>query len=250
MSRNIIKIKDLNYFYPDNTMAISRVSLDIYEGESMGIIGPNGAGKTTLLLHLNGILKGKGTVEVFGIPVNDSNLQKIRRNVQIVFQDPDDQLFMPTVFDDIAFGPLNIGHSKKEVKELVRIALEHVEMQGYEDRCSHHLSFGEKKRIAIATCLAMKPEILILDEPSIGLDPRSRRHLIQFLKSCKITLLIASHDIEMVLEICSRVSIMDQGTIVDVGEPKKILSNQELLESHGLEMPLSLSKLLRAERGG
>lgn len=236
----MIKVRNLEYAYPDGTKALSSVDPSVEKGESVGLIGPNGAGKTTLLLHLNGILKGSGQIEVCGMPINNGNLRKIRRRVQIVFQDPDDQLFMPTVFDDLAFGPLNMGHPKETVEHLVKEALEAVEMEGYENRCPHHLSFGEKKRIAIATCLAMQPEILILDEPSISLDPRARRHLIQFLKGLEVTRIIATHDLEMVLELCSKVSIVDKGKIIAQGKPKEILSQEGLLEAHGLEVPLSI----------
>ncbi len=242
-SSNGVNIRDLEYTYPDGTRALNGVTLRVKRGESIGIIGPNGAGKTTLLLHLNGILKGNGEVEICGMSMNDGNLLKIRRRVQIVFQDPDDQLFMPTVFDDLAFGLLNMGHSREEIGYLAEKGLRDVGMEGYEGRCPHHLSFGEKKRIAIATCLAMQPEILILDEPSISLDPRARRHLIQFLKSLKTTKIIATHDLEMVLELCDKVSIIDKGEIIAQGGPKEILKEKDFLESHGLEVPLSIRLL-------
>lgn len=239
----MINVKNLEYAYPDGTRALNGVTLEVKAGESIGIIGPNGAGKTTLLLHLNGILRGKGEMGICKMAVNNGNLGQIRKKVQIVFQDPDDQLFMPSVFDDLAFGPLNMGHSREKIERLVKEALGDVEMEGYEERCPHHLSFGEKKRIAIATCLAMQPEILILDEPTISLDPRARRHLIQFLKGLKVTKIIAAHDLEMVLELCDRVSIIDEGVIVAQGEPGEILKEKDLLEAHGLEVPLSISLL-------
>ena len=237
----IIKIRNLEYVYPDGTRALKGVNLDISKGESVGLIGPNGAGKSTLLLHLNGILKGtKGSVEVLGMRVEDKNLAKIRRKVAIVFQEPDDQLFMPTVFDDVAFGPVNSGYSKEKVKEKVKKALRQVRMEGYEDRCSHHLSLGEKKKISIATVLSMDPEILILDEPTISLDPGARRELIKLLKDLNITKIIAGHDLELIVEICSRVVLLDKGEIVTNGDPREVLSNKALMELHGLEVPLSL----------
>ncbi|HHF98558.1 MAG TPA: ATP-binding cassette domain-containing protein [Candidatus Aerophobetes bacterium] len=237
----IIKIRNLEYVYPDGTRALKGVNLDISKGESVGLIGPNGAGKSTLLLHLNGILKGtKGSVEVLGMRVEDKNLAKIRRKVAIVFQEPDDQLFMPTVFDDVAFGPVNSGYSKEKVKEKVKKALRQVRMEGYEDRCSHHLSLGEKKKISIATVLSMDPEILILDEPTISLDPGARRELIKLLKDLNITKIIAGHDLELIVEICSRVVLLDEGEIVTNGDPREVLSNKSLMELHGLEVPLSL----------
>jgi len=237
----IIKIRNLEYVYPDGTRALKGVNLDISKGESVGLIGPNGAGKSTLLLHLNGILKGtKGSVEVLGMRMEDKNLAKIRRKVAIVFQEPDDQLFMPTVFDDVAFGPVNSDYSKEKVKEKVKKALRQVRMEGYEDRCSHHLSLGEKKKISIATVLSMDPEILILDEPTISLDPGARRELIKLLKDLNITKIIAGHDLELIVEICSRVVLLDEGEIVTNGDPREVLSNKSLMELHGLEVPLSL----------
>jgi cobalt/nickel transport system ATP-binding protein len=236
----MININGLEYTYPDGTKALNGVDLEVKRGESIGIIGPNGAGKTTLLLHLNGILRGKGKIEVCGMPINNGNLEKIRKKVQIIFQDPDDQLFMPTVFDDVAFGLLNIGYPKEKIEHAVKVALRCVEMEGYQQRCSHHLSFGEKKRIAIATCLAMQPEVLAFDEPTISLDPRARRHLIRFLKVLDVTKIIATHDLELVLAVCSRVSIIDKGKIIAQGQTREILQDEELLEAHGLEVPLSI----------
>jgi cobalt/nickel transport system ATP-binding protein len=239
--KKIIRIKNLEYAYPDGTKALKGIDLDIFSQESVGLIGPNGAGKSTLLLHLNGILKGRqGSVEVLGMKVEEKNLIKIRQKVAIVFQQPDDQLFMPTVFDDVAFGPINAGYSKEKVREKVREALKEVRMEDYEKRCSHHLSFGEKKRISLATVLSMQPEILILDEPTSNLDPRARRNLIKLLKDLNLSKIIAGHDLELILEICPRVILLDEGKIVANGGTKKILSNKSLMESHGLEVPLSL----------
>jgi len=241
--KRIIKIRNLEYTYPDETRALKGINLEIFKSECIGLIGPNGAGKSTLLLHLNGILRAtKGEVEVLGMRVEKENLVKIRQKVAIVFQEPDDQLFMPTVFDDVAFGPANLGYSKQEIKEKVKKALKQVAMEGWEERCSHHLSLGEKKKISIATVLSIDPEILILDEPTISLDPRGRREIIQLLKNLNITKIIAGHDLEMILEICSRVVLLDEGKIVTNGNPKKVLSDKSLMESHGLEVPLSLQQ--------
>ncbi len=239
--KKIIEIENLEYSYPDNTNALRGIDLDIFRGESIGLIGPNGAGKSTLLLHLNGILrKGPGSIEILGMKVEEKNLIRIRQKVAIVFQEPDDQLFMPTVFDDVAFGPINTGYSEEEVRKRVEEALKGVGMTGYEKRCSHHLSLGEKKRISLATVLSMQPEILILDEPTSNLDPRARRHLIELLENLSLTKIVAGHDLELILEICQRVILLDKGRIVTDGETRKLLSDKSLMEYHGLEVPLSL----------
>ncbi len=241
LEKQMIKVENLSYAYPDGREALKNINLNIFEGESIGIIGPNGAGKTTLLLHLNGILENKqGAVEILGMRTTQKNLQEIRKKIGIVFQNPDDQLFMPTVFDDTAFGPLNAGYSEIEVREKVRKALKEVNMEGREERCTHHLSLGEKKRISIATVLSMEPDILILDEPSSSLDPRTRRQLIDLLKSLKQTRIVASHDLELVREVCQKVFLFDEGSVVAEGEVDKIMRDKGLLESHGLEAPLSL----------
>ena len=239
--KEIIKIRGLKYTYPDGTKALQGVDLSIFEGESIGLIGPNGAGKSTLLLHLNGILKGSGQVEIMRLEITDENLDFIRSKVGLVFQDPEDQLFMPTVFDDVAFGLVNMGKALEEVTTSVSEALEEVDMLDSMKRVSHHLSFGEKKRISLATVLSMKPEILVLDEPSSNLDPRSRRHLIEVLRSIKVAKIISGHDLELILDICNKVVVLDKGKIAAYGGAKEIISNRLLMESHGLEVPLSLS---------
>ncbi len=239
--KQVIEIKNLSYTYPDDKEALKDMNLDVSEGECIGIVGPNGAGKSTLLLHLNGILQGKGEVSVFGLEVNAKNLAQIRRKVGLVFQDPDDQLFMPTVFDDVAFGPINMGLDEGTVRVLVRETLEAVGMQDSVNRLAHHLSFGEKKRISIATVLSMKPEILVLDEPSSNLDPKARRHLIGLLSDFRLTKVIASHDLELILDICDRVIVLYRGQVVTGGGTKEILSDKSLMASTGLEVPLSLS---------
>lgn len=238
--KKIIEIKDLNYSYPDGTTALGGVSLDIFENESIGLIGPNGAGKSTLLLHLNGIFRGNNHIKILGREINNENLCFVRSKVGLVFQDPDNQLFMPTVFDDVAFGPLNMGVAKKEVISAVDSALEEVDMLYAKRRPSHHLSFGEKKRISLATVLSMNLEILALDEPSSNLDPKHRRCLINLLKSFNLTKIIATHDLDLVLETCSRVILLDKGSVVAEGEAFEVLSNKSLLEAHSLELPASL----------
>jgi cobalt transport protein ATP-binding subunit len=207
------------------------------EGEKVALVGPNGAGKSTLMLHLNGILSGRGDVMVGGKRLRRDNLPAVRAMVGLVFQNPDDQLFSPTVFEDVAFGPLHMGLPMKEVEARVASALEAVRMSGFRDRLSHHLSVGEKKRIAIATVLSMHPQILVLDEPSAGLDPRARRTLINLLRELPITMLVSTHDMKLVQELFPRTIVMDEGQIVADGQTKEMLENEELLNAHGLEKP-------------
>ncbi len=230
----------MSYSYPDKTEALSDINLDVFEGESLGIIGPNGAGKSTLLLHLNGILRGNSCIKIFDLEINDKNLVWVRSKVGLVFQDPDNQLFMPTVFDDVAFGPVNMSLPKEDVEKSVNEALKEVDMISAIKRSSHHLSFGEKKRVSIATVLSMKPQILALDEPSSNLDPKHRRVLIDFLQTLNLTKIIATHDLDLVLQICSKTAVIDKGRIIAVSDTLDILGNKSLLEAHDLEMPCSL----------
>jgi cobalt/nickel transport system ATP-binding protein len=232
-----IEVKDLYFSYPDGHPALHGVNLYISPGEKVALVGPNGAGKSTLLLHLNGILHDRGEVFVCGKPVEKETLGEVRASVGLVFQDPDDQLFSPTVFDDVAFGPLYMGLPEREVRGRVEQALKSVGMEGFEGRVSHHLSNGEKKRVAIATVLAMDPEILVLDEPTSGLDPRSRRGLINLLQELPQTMLISTHDIRMVLELFERTIVIDGGEIIFDGLTKDLLSDVAFLEEHGLESP-------------
>ncbi|MBA7683399.1 Cobalt import ATP-binding protein CbiO [subsurface metagenome] len=235
MSERAISITNLSYTYPDGTPGLRGISLDIIRGESVGVIGPNGAGKTTLLLHLNGIFMSRnGNVEVLGKGMKKENIKGIRRSVGLVFQDPDDQLFMPTVFDDVAFGPINMGYAEAEVRESVTRALDGVGMTGYEQRSPHHLSIGEKKRIAIATALAMNPEILVIDEPTANLDPGSKWSLIGLLKRLPMTKIVASHDLELVQALCPRTIILDQGKVIVDGATAHVLADIPLLVAHGL----------------
>lgn len=240
MKRPIVELTDVRFTYPDGTPALAGVNLSISPGQTLGLIGPNGAGKSTLLLHLNGILKQHGSVKVSDMEVVDKNLALIRRKVGLVFQDPDAQLFMPTVFDDVAFGPINMQLPEKAVKETVIKALELVDMLGAMKRSSHHLSFGEKKRISIATVLSMHPEVLVLDEPTSNLDPKHRRGLIRLLQELPVTKIIATHDLESVIELCDSAAVIDRGRIIAQGDVLSILSDKSLLESHGLEVPHSL----------
>jgi len=231
----VIAIDNLSFSYPDGQQALRSVSLNINRGDSVAIIGPNGAGKSTLVLHLNGILRSQnGAVKVFGRPVNEENLRWVRSRVGLVFQDPDDQLFSPTVFDDVAFGPINMGWSEKEVRQAVAKALKWVGLTGYGKRSSHHLSLGEKKRAAIATVLSMSPELLVLDEPTSNLDPGAKWSLMKLLKSLPVTRLIISHDLGMVKELCDRSIVFNKGSIIADGATKEILGNHQLLADNGL----------------
>jgi len=232
-----LHVKDLQFAYPDGLVALKGVSLQIAAGEKVALVGPNGAGKSTLALHLNGLLQGEGVVEVVGLPVIKPNLPLIRCKVGMVFQNPDDQLFSPTVFDDVAFGPLHMGVPEAEVRASVGMALAQVGMGGFEERLSHHLSIGQKKRVAIATVLSMNPEILVLDEPSAGLDPRARRSLINLLRDLPLTMLVSSHDMKMVCELFPRTIIMDEGLVVADGPTGVLMEDEALLEAHGLERP-------------
>jgi len=232
---DLLQIQDLHFAYPDGHQALRGINLNVCEGEKIALVGPNGAGKSTLMLHLNGILGDKSPITIAGLDLVKENLPVIRALVGLVFQNPDDQLFSPTVFEDVAFGPLHMGLPEDEVLERVKEALAVVGMEGFGERLSHHLSMGQKKRIAIATVLAMHPQILVLDEPSAGLDPRARRSLIDFLQELPITLLVSTHDLRMVNELFPRMVIMDEGEIVADGPTQELLKDETLLLAHGLE---------------
>ena len=235
---NVLSVRDLHFSYHNEHLALRGVSFELCEGDKVALVGPNGAGKSTLMLHLNGILAGQeGDVIIGDNRITRDNLPAVRAKVGVVFQSPDDQLFSPTVFEDVAFGPLHMGLPRDEVLARVDAALEAVQMTGFKDRLSHHLSVGEKKRIAIATVLSMNPQILILDEPSAGLDPRARRTLINLLRDLPITMLVSTHDMKLVEELFPRTIVMDEGRIVGDGETKKILSDEQFLNEHGLEKP-------------
>jgi cobalt/nickel transport system ATP-binding protein len=241
MSHHIVEARQLRHVYPDGTEALQDVSFKIHHGESVGVIGANGAGKSTLLLHLNGyLLPTAGEVRIGDFPVTKGTLREIRRTVGMVFQDPDDQLFMPTVFDDVAFGPLNLGLSGAEVEERVCSALGRVDALHLRAKPPYHLSGGEKKRVAIATVLAMSPDILVLDEPTNGLDPHARRQLIGLLRDFHHTKIFTSHDLDMVMDLCERVIILKAGTVRAEGPARELLLDDALLAECHLERPLSL----------
>ncbi len=236
MSDWAIRVRELRYAYPDGREALRGLTLTVARGEKVALVGPNGAGKSTFLLHLNGLLRGEGVVEVLGMPVVEANFPRLRAQVGLVFQDPDDQLFSPTVFDDVAFGPLHMGLSAEEVRRRARQALEAVGMLHAAHRMPHHLSLGERKRVAIATVLAMRPELLLLDEPTAGLDPRARRSLIALLGTLPQTILVATHDMRLAAALCRRAVVMDEGRVVADGPADRLLTDAALMEAHGLEV--------------
>lgn len=238
MSSPVLDVRGLAYAYPDGHQALYGVDLHVHRGERVALLGPNGAGKTTLVLHLNGILTaGAGTVAVSGLPVTKANLAEVRRRVGIVFQDPDDQLFMPTVRDDVAFGPRNLGLRGAALERRVREALEQVDMADFVDRPPHHLSFGQRRRVAVATVLAMEPEVLVLDEPSSNLDPTSRRELADILRGLDVTVLMVTHDLPYALELCPRSVILSDGVVVADGPTREVLADEQLMRAHRLELP-------------
>lgn len=258
-----LQVHNLTYQYPDGTPALSGVSFGIDAEQTVGLIGPNGAGKSTLLLHLNGLLPAAADahghshfapaksaaavngspvppVMVDGLPAEGAHLPEIRRRVGLLFQDPDDQLFCPAVRDDVAFGPLQMGLRPEEVRARVSESLTQVGLSGYEDRVPHHLSYGERKRVCLAGVLACRPQLIVLDEPTANLDPRSRRQLILLLRGLSGPKFIASHDLEMILELCSRTIVLDRGRVEADGPTRELLGNAELMDRHGLEVPWSL----------
>ena len=241
MSHHIVEAKNLQHVYPDGTIALKDVSFRITHGESVAIIGANGAGKSTLLQHLNGcLIATSGQIRIGDTRLSKSTLPDIRRTVGMVFQYPDDQLFMPTVFEDVAFGPLNLGLSDSEVDLRVTEALERVGAVHLRDKPPYHLSGGEKKRVAIATVLAMSPDILVMDEPTSGLDPYARRQLISLLRDFQHKRIFTSHDLDMVLDLCERTIILHEGTVMADGPTKEIFMNDALLSACRLEKPFSM----------
>lgn len=251
MNTPALTLEKISYRYPDGTEALREVSFVIQPGECVALLGPNGSGKSTLLLHLNGILPDKpgsaGRVSVNNELITSANLEAVRRQVGLLFQDPDDQLFCATVEEDVAFGPGQLGLSETAVAERVRYALAQVRLTGYERRTPYHLSQGEKRRACLAGVLACEPSILVLDEPTSGLDPRGRREFMALLNEVPSTKLIATHDLEMVVEMCSRVIILDGGRVVADGPALELLNNEELMLAHGLERPHSLHHQLPIE---
>jgi cobalt/nickel transport system ATP-binding protein len=243
-----LEVHDLTFSYPDGHHALSACTLSIERGERVALLGPNGAGKTTFVLHLNGVLSpSRGTVRVGGLPVEKGNLKEIRRRVGIVFQDPDDQLFMPTVYDDVAFGPRNLRLGEPETAARVEAALDAVGMEAFGHRPPHHLSFGQRRRVALATVLAMDPEVLVLDEPSSNLDPASRRELRDIVADLDLTLVMVSHDLPYALELCPRAVLMNGGVIVADGPTRQVLSNSSLMAANRLELPYGFDERLLLE---
>jgi energy-coupling factor transporter ATP-binding protein EcfA2 len=245
----------LTYCYPDGRRALDGVSFAIARGESVALVGPNGAGKSTLLLHLNGLLPDRGrshghshamnghshgSIHIDGLTVDDRSGPEIRRRVGLVFQDPDDQLFSTSVIEDVAFGPLNLGKSRSAAKQIALDCLARVELGDVADRPPHHLSFGERKRACLAGVLACEPTVLALDEPTANLDPRARRRFLGLIASLPATKLIATHDLEMALDLCPRAILLDGGKVIADGPTRTLLADQALLDRHGLEVPLSL----------
>jgi energy-coupling factor transporter ATP-binding protein EcfA2 len=261
-----VRVRALSFRYPDGRHALRGVDLTILPGESVALVGPNGAGKSTLLLHLNGLLPGKahtslaaghahahglpaigagnrnGAADVWidGLEVSARNAPEVRRRIGLVFQDPDDQLFCTSVLEDVAFGPLNLGKGPAEARRIARECLARVDLEEAADRAPHHLSFGERKRVCLAGVLACDPSILVLDEPTANLDPRGRRRFMQLIARLPATKLIATHDLEMVLELCGRTVLLDGGHVVADGSTREVLGDEPLLDAHGLELPLSL----------
>jgi cobalt/nickel transport system ATP-binding protein len=236
-----IQLTNVRFRYPDGKEALRGISLSVAEGECVGLVGPNGSGKSTLLLHLNGILperfEGDGSVVINGRPISRETVDSIRREVGLLFQDPDDQLFCPTVFEDVAFGPTQYGQSEGAIRVAVESPLAATGLSGFEHRSPHHLSSGEKRRVCLAGVLACNPLILALDEPTSGLDPRGKRNLNAILKSLPVTKIIATHDLEMVVELCSRTILLDNGEVIADGPTRELLGNEDLMMKHGLEKP-------------
>jgi len=233
-----LEISNLTYEYPDGYKALNEISFDLEEGDSLGILGPNGAGKTTLILHLNGILgEMDGSIKLNNLEFVEDNLAEIRKTVGVVFQDPDDQLFMPTVLEDVMFGPKNFGFSEVASRENAEEALKMVGMNDYQEKAPHHLSFGQKRKVAIASVLASKPQLLVLDEPSSNLDPSSRRELIDILLSLEISIVLVTHDLPMALEICPKSIVVNSGLITENGKTKDLLTNNKVMKENRLELP-------------
>ena len=252
MTTPVLDVRGLAYAYPDGHQALYGVDLHVHRGERVALLGPNGAGKTTLVLHLNGILEpGAGSVAVSGLPVVKENVQEVRRRVGIVFQDPDDQLFMPTVRDDVAFGPANLGLRGADLDARVTAALEQVGMADFADRPPHHLSFGQRRRVAVATVLAMEPEILVLDEPSSNLDPASRRELAEILTGLDVTVLMVTHDLPYAFQLCPRSVVLSDGVVVADGPTYDVLTDDALMAAHRLELPFGFDpRAIRAPAPG
>ena len=240
--KNYLQINDLNFSYPDGYEALKNINLEINNGDTLGVLGPNGAGKTTFILHLNGILGNlDDSIYINNLSINEDNLKKIREKVGIVFQDPDDQLFMPTVLEDVMFGPKNFGYTNEEAESKAIEALEKVKMKEFLNKPPHHLSFGQKRKVAIASVIAINPELIVLDEPSSNLDPASRRELIEILKNLDVTIILVTHDLPMALEICDESIILNNGEIKTRDKTYSILTNEEIMKENRLELPFGFA---------
>ncbi len=248
---NALELRGVCFGYPDGTQVLRGLDLTVAEGERVAVLGPNGAGKTTFVLHLNGILMPTaGTVRVFDTPVDAAHVREIRRRVGVVFQDPDDQLFMSTVGDDVGFGPANLGVRGHELESRVHEALVAVGMSAEAARPPHHLSFGQRRRVAVATVLAMRPDVLVLDEPSSNLDPAARRELSEILEALALTTVVVTHDLLYALALCARAVIIDDGRVVADGATVELLADTELLARHRLELPFGVDLGRFATRDG
>ena len=242
MNQEYLRVNNLSFEYPDGFKALENINLSLSKGERLAVLGPNGAGKTTLILHLNGILGDlNGQIALNNNSFSEENISKIRKSVGLVFQDPDDQLFMPTVLEDVMFGPKNFGFSDELVKKNSMKALEQVKMLQFIDKPPHHLSFGQKRKVAIASVLASEPELLVLDEPSSNLDPASRRELIDILKNLDVSIILVTHDLPMALEICNRSVILNNGKITANDDTYKILKNEKVMVDNRLELPFGFA---------
>ena len=244
-----VEARALTFRYPDGRLALDAVDLRVGHGERVAILGPNGAGKTTLMLHLNGLLRGEGALQVAGLEVGPRTLRGLRARVGLVFQDPDDQLFMPTVAEDVAFGPLNLGLDAEGTHGRVEAALRAVGMADAAGRAPHTLSLGQRRRVAIATVLAMEPELLVLDEPSANLDPRARRRGRAVVGDLPGTLLLVTHDLPLAAQLCDRAVILDAGRVAADGPCEEVLGDDDLLAAHGLELPVGFDLALVPRRG-
>jgi len=235
-----VEVADYSYRYPHSSEGLDAVTLRVEHGEKVALIGPNGAGKSTLLLAINMFVRGEGVIRIDGMDATARNARRIRESLGCVLQDPDEQLFMPTVFEDVAFGPMNLGLARDEVERRTRDALATVGLAGMENRAPYHLSAGQKRAAAIATVLSMRPKIITMDEPDTSLDPRSRRNLLSLLKSLPQTLLVATCNMDFALALCERAVLIDHGKVVADGPAGDVMSRADLMEAHGLEVPAAL----------
>lgn len=241
MSHHIIEFKDVHFSYPDGTEALQGVSFRITHGEAVGIVGANGAGKSTLISHMNGyLMPSKGSIIIGDVPLDKTTRPEIRKKVGVVFQNPDDQLFMPTVYDDVSFGPLNAGLPAEAVAARVDEALRTVSCLHLKDKPPHHMSLGQKRSVSIAAVIAVHPDILVMDEPASSLDPKSRRQLINLLKAFRHSKIVASHDLDLILDVCDRCIVIGEGRVMADGPAGELLLDEKLLAANNLELPLSV----------